>query len=185
MNNKLTQEMFIKNALEYYDEHQVKINKIIDKIAHIKWKPGTDESSGINEISFYDNNKKLLLSSAYEFMGMFMPDINTWKWAWAIPSLYKNNTYISRKILSYAFDLDFKNDYLLRSELINSTIKIYDTIQLDIHTAIAANLSKTPFIYKYVVIPTENIDGYHSVSNNIDENVYKNYMVMYLFILDY
>jgi hypothetical protein len=188
MNNKLTQEAFIKNALEYYDENQVKINKMMEKFCFIKWDFGTntsDEKSNTNNISFYDDDKKLILSSAYEFMGMYIPNNNTWKWAWAIPSFHKNNTYISRQILSYAFDLTAENDYLLKSQLINSTIKIYDDIQLDINTAIVSNLSKKTFIYKYHVIPTENVDGYHTINKNIDENIYKNSIIMYLFIVDY
>ncbi len=185
MINELTQETFIKNALEYYDKFQININNIVENTDYLKWNTNAGNSEGLNEVSFYDKNKKLILTSRYEFMGIFIPNTNTWKWAWAIPSLYKNSTYISRQILNYAFDLDFKNDYLLRAGLINSTIKIYDEIQLDIHVAIGASLSKKPFIYKHILIPTENENEYFKVARNFDEKIYKNYIVLYMFILDY
>ncbi len=191
MDNKLNQELLIKNSLEYYDEHQINVNKIIDKIVYLKWNGNTgnttEETSFVNKISFYDKDKKLLLTSAYEFLGMYIPKNKILKWAWAVPSLTKNNTFISRKILSYAFDLDFNNDYLLRSELINSTIKIHNDIQLDIHIAIASYLSKIKFIYKYIAIPMENDDGYYKIDNKVklNKNMYDKYMIMYLYIIDY
>jgi len=95
-----------------------------------------------------------------------------WFWGWAVSAFRKNLTIISRKILTYAFDLDpsvFLN-LQLKTELVTSRFIITNPIQLDIHVALASYLSKSPLIYKYIIYA--------------DEKNPKDYVVYYLILLN-
>ncbi len=176
----------IKTSLEYYDSYQPKVNEIIQNTVYIKTK---DNKNITDEIFFYDKDKKLIFQSSYEIISVYIPSTSTWKWAWSLPTAQKKSTSFSRKLLDYAFNLDTDKEFLLRSTLINSKIKIINQIQLDIYLAITAKLSKKPFILKTFIAPIEESestkDGFYPFKQlNIDPNN-KNYIVMYLLILDF
>ena len=160
-------------------------------------------------------------------MGIFLPKSRMWKWSWSIPTIHKKYTFISRKILEYAFNLDHTKELPLRADLINSKIKIINDLQLDIHIALSSYIGKQPLIFKFYNkfdddSKFEKYDKNDSLSNNVqnekfntklkkyssassntsqknsssdDNEFYKyisddndnneNYMIMYLFILDY
>lgn len=187
MSNSNIIDDIIQTSLEYYDSNQPKIIKIIEKIHYIKFK---NNQNITDEIIFYDKNKKEIFKSSYEILAAYVPNQQIWKWAWSLPTLPKKNNFISRKILEYALNLDHEKDYLLKSTLINSKIKIINDLQLDIYTALSANLSRKPFIFKlyYAPIPTTNEDKddqfypYKEINDDPDNS---KYMVFYLFILDY
>lgn len=173
----------IKSALEYYDSYQQKVNEIIDKTYYIKKQ---DNKNITDEIFFYDKNKKLIYKSAYEIIAVYMPSVNTWKWAWSLPTAKKKSTFFSRKILEYAFNLDEEKEFLLRSTLINSKIKIDNNLQLDIYLSLTAKLSKKPFILKTYNAPVElDGDGYFPFKKINEDPNNKNYMIFYLIILDF
>lgn len=187
MSNSNIIDDIIQTSLEYYDSNQPNIIKIIDKIYYIEFK---NNQNITDEIIFYDKNKKEILKSSYEILAAYVPNQQIWKWAWSLPTVLKKNNFISRKILEYALNLDHEKDYLLKSTLINSKIKIINNLQLDIYIALSANLSRKPFIFKlfYAPIPIDNEDEdnklYPYKEINEDPNNSK-YMVFYLFILDY
>lgn len=174
----------IKTSLEYYDTFQPKITEILKKIYYIK----TINNKNItDEIIFYDKNKKEIFKSSFELLAAYVPNQQVWKWAWSLPSLEKKSNIISRKILDYAFNLDHNKDFLLKSTLINSKIKIVNDLQLDIHIALSANLTRKPFIFKFFYAPLtseEDIDFYpYKKINESPDNI--NYIAFYLFILDF
>jgi len=183
----------IKNSLEYFDSNQPKIQKIINNIEYIEFIISNDK---IDQIYFYNSEKIKFFESRYEILSIFIPQTNIWKWSWSLPTAGKKNTFITRKILEYAFNLNPEKDYLLKSTLINSKIKIINNIQLDIHLALSSYLSKKPFIFKFYIVPlnvNENIDentkknfknlySYKKVLN--DKNI-KNYISVYLLLIDY
>lgn len=181
----------IRNSLENYDLNQVKINNFLKQIKYIQF---IDNYNNIDQIIFYDKNKKIIFKSAYEIMGIFIPQTKIWKWSWSIPSLHNKFTLISRKILEYAFNLDPVKEYILRSELINSKIKIINDIQLDIHIALSSYISKKPFIFKFLN-KYYNEDEYNNSTSSNNEILYEydilndndndKYMNIYIFILDY
>ena len=156
-NNKITKlDTVIRNSLETYDTNQLKFKKFIAKVKYIKF---IDNKNATNHIVFYDKNKKQLFDSAFEVMGIFVPQNNMWKWSWSIPTMKNKFTFISRKILEYAFNLDPQTDYMLRSEFINSKFTVINKIQLDIHVAISSYISKTPFIFRwYAHVPDSDYD---------------------------
>jgi hypothetical protein len=121
----------IKTSLEYYDENQIKINKIFSKIKYIII---VNNKNFPNDIHFLDKDKNLILKSKYETIGFYIPKTKNWKWAWAISRLSNNLTTQSKKLLSYALDLD--KNYLVKSLLINSNVIMKNDIQLDIYLAL-------------------------------------------------
>lgn len=167
--------------------------------------------------------KKILLESSFEIMGLYLPKNNMWKWSWSIPSIHKKYTFISRKILEYAFNLHHTKEFPLRSDLINSKIKINNDLQLDIRIALSSYIGKQPLIFKFynkiddvqfkepennnsqteiffnsklkkyinagsdnTKINSNNEQVYINVSDDSqNDNNDENYMIMYLFILDY
>ena len=174
----------IKTSLEYYDTYQPKINDLVDKIYYIKIK---NNKNITDEIIFYDKNKKEIFKSSYEVLSAYVPQQQIWKWSWSLPAMLKKSNFISRKILEYALNLDPEKDYLLKSTLVNSKIKIINDIQLDIYKALSANLSRKPFILKLFLIPVESQEEveyypFKKINDNSDNG---NYIAYYLFILDY
>ncbi len=173
----------IRSALEYYDNHQLKIIELLKKIEYIKFINNTPST---NQIIFYDSNKNILLESNYEALGFYFQNSNIWKWAWSMPTLSKNDTSISRKILNYAFDLEPTKEYILRSALINSSTLINNDLQLDIHIALSSYLIKKPFIFKLPIGFNQNsTDEFISYKNIFSDKLYDNFIISYLLILDY
>ncbi len=190
-NNKV--DTSIKDALEYYDNNCDKYNNFLNKIKFIKFVNNNNQTDGI---IFLDENKKELLVSSYEILGIYLPKQHLWKWSWSIPAWHKKYTFISRKILEYAFNLDYSKEHLLRSKLINSKIKIINNLQLDIHIALSSYIGKQPLIFKYYNVVDDNDDENSNEvndanneklieysSDNRDYN--ENYMVIYFFILNH
>lgn len=186
-NNNIEEDFIdpiIKSSLEYYDRHQLKIQKILNKIENIKF---FGDKMTADKIIFYDANGSIILESRYEILSIFLPQDSIWKWSWAIPTAQKKNTIITRKILDYAFTLDSDKNYLLKSALINSKIKIINDLQLDIHITLSAYLSKQPFIFKFYIAPVENEEKhqYYPYKEIINKPNKQQFIVAYIFIIDY
>lgn len=154
----------IKSSLEYYDKHQSKVNNFINEIEYVKFK---DNNNLTDQIIFYNKKKEVILESSYELLSFFISDIKIWKWSWAVPTVPKKHTFITRKILDYSFDLDHEKDYLLKSTFLSSNIKITNDIQLDIHLALSAKICKKPFILKWFFEP-------HDIDNLTDSSIFYN-----------
>lgn len=186
-NDDIELENTIRDSLEFYDNNQERFQNFFKKIKYVQF---VNNNEIIDDILLYDNNKKLILESSYEILGVFVPKTNIWKWSWSIPNINKKYTYISRKILDYAFNLDSSTEIPLKSELINSKIKIINELQLDIHIAISSYIGKQPLIFKYYNM----LGDKNTYSDDKGNRLYKyhhenttddNYMIFYLFILDY
>ena len=70
---------------------------------------------------------------------------NSWVWAWAIPSLNKNETNICKQVFKYGTDLDSNvnvSNLLIKSILNNSRLKIMNDVEIEIKIAITLYLSK-------------------------------------------
>ncbi len=184
MSNSSIIDDIIQSSLEYYDSNQPKIIDIVDKVYYIKFK---NNKNITDEIVFYDKNKKEIFKSSYEILSAYIPNQQIWKWAWSLPTILKKSSFISRKILEYALNLDHQKDYLLKSTLINSKIRIINDLQLDIYIALSANLSRKPFIFKIYLAPLseeEDAEFYPYRQLNEDPDNSK-YITFYLFILDF
>lgn len=160
----------IAPALEFYDRTNEQYKSLFDKLSPLKFKKDASEHDlEHNKITFYDDQKKELLTSNYEVVGIYSSVHKMWSWGWSIPLLRKNEIYISRKILNYGLDIEYS--IFLKTELVTSRFEISDKIQLDIHLAIATYLSKK-VIYKYRILYNEK------------EGEKGGYLDFYIFLLD-
>jgi len=191
----------IRDSLEYYDKNLEKYKNVLDKITYVKFKESINDYEH-NYIYLYDEDKKEMFNSKYEFIGLYEPnketDINIWTWGWAVSSFSKKNTNIIRKLLMYGTELDPLQQFL-KAELITSRFKINHKIQLDIHTSIASYLSKKPVVFKMKNFKNVNIVNnltniiypkYFTRATTLSElsndnnNLEKEYIEYYLFLLD-
>jgi len=179
MNN----EKVVINALSYLDSNLEKYEYLFKDVTYISFNQTVKNDMEKRKLTFYDINKKKVFESKFEVFGIYDDNVGVWTWAWSYPNLYKNVTYLSRKTLEYGLDIDYNENNLLKSELITSRFKINDKLQLEIHSALAAYITKVPVIFKY---------SYAADINEIDENDIiklnkdtKNTLIYYLFILDY
>lgn len=174
----------ISDSLEYYDSNTEKYNDFFKKVKYVKFIDAIKDMDH-NVIFMYDNNKNQILKSRYEIIGVYNNKSKTWTWAWSIPRFRKNTTHIARKIINYGMDLDPESRFL-KTELITSRFRITNTIQLDIHAAIASYLSRQYVVYKYLsyINPFVDINGLVDVAHIPKENP-DEYSVYYMFLLDY
>lgn len=175
----------LRSALDYYDRNQEKIQKILDNIEYIKMIDGGNIN---DEYIFYDKNDNIIFKSRIETLSIYAPQNNIWKWSWSVPFAKFQNTFISRKILEYAFTLNSDTDLFLKSTLVSSKIIISNQYQIDLYLALSALLSKKPFILRFYLFPgddneeDENIYHYKKILNHPDK---KNFMSVYSLMIDW
>lgn len=174
---------FVTQALEYYDQNREDHDRLFDDIAHFKFVVRTEDLKR-NQILMYDRHKKLKYRIEYELIGVYTNCSHTWTWAWAKNDLKKLSISTSIKVLNYAFDLDTSTieQRLLKSELITSRFRVTNPIQLDIHVAIGAYLSKQAYIFPMVYNEADKrrkLEHYPRLS--VDE-AGENYEVYYLIL---
>jgi hypothetical protein len=177
-------DKIIRNSMEYYDKNKEKTDILKSKLRYIKF----SYKDYLNDkILFYDKNKELILESKIQLLSIYYPKNNIWKWSWSIPSAHKNSTFLVRKILDYAFDLNNESEFMLKYLLLNSQIKIINDLQLDINLALSSYISKIPFIFEYNMIPVSaNEDDLIDYKDDILNSPYlPGSMSAYFLILDY
>jgi hypothetical protein len=174
----------IPDSLEYYDKNTEKYDSLFNNIKYIKFVDGKTDMD-YSFIYFYDENKKEILHSRYENIGVYNNKSHTWTWAWSVPVFFKNTTQIARKIINYGMELGPESKFL-KTELITSRFRITNFIQLDMHVAIASYLSKRPVVYKYISYMSFKADVDRLVDiTNIPEYEKEDYTIYYMFLLDY
>jgi hypothetical protein len=177
----------VRDSLEYYDKYYELYKKKFDRVTYLKIVKNNNDHVQ-DEIHFFDEDKKLLFKSRYEFIGIHEPQLHVWSWAWSIPYLSKKSTSIIRKILNYGTELE-PTAHFLKSELITSRFKINHSIQLDIHSGIAAYLAKKPVIYKFKYFEFAKYDENTLVNvkeyNYKEETATSNYTNYFFYLLDY
>lgn len=184
----------VVNSLENYDINVQKYHKLISKIKYYKG-ISSEKDMEHNIIVFYDKDKHELFRSGYQILGQYHNYSNIWMWAWAMPTLTKNSTYLSKKILNYGLDIDPNDALLLKTELTTSRFKITNDIQLDIHIAISSYISKIPFIINIYSRPLtesttseDNTEIFYKFLNidDFDEMESHDIYIRYVFfLLDY
>lgn len=175
--------LFIKNALEYCDNFQPKIQKILDQIETIEI---IDNQNITDEIIFYDLQGNILLKTKFEILSIYEPNNRIWKWSWSVPTLQRKHTFISRGILDYALKLNSKNDeidFYLKNTLVNSKINISNKNQIDILLSTSSYLCKKPFIFKYYLHGSKK--SHVNYKELINDPLRKKMIVFYLVILDW
>jgi len=186
MNSHVINNKLVQDSLEYYDKNCEKYDELFCNVKYIKFKT-TSNDIDRSYVYMYDKDKKEILKSHYENIGIYNNKSHTWIWAWSVPRFFKNTTNIIRKIINYGMELNPESNFL-KTELITSRFRITNTIQLDMHVAIASYLSKKPLIYKhmsyYTYLDDAIVDSYIDITN-IKESDKENYLIYYIFLLDH
>lgn len=180
MSNDVT---LIIDALEYFDNNNENNENNFKNTKYIKFESGKNDINH-NKFYMYDKNKNEIYKYDYEILGLYNAMTHTWVWGWAIPHFEKKNITIITKLFNYGIDLDPKVRFL-KTELITSRFRISNPVQLDIHSAIASYISKKPIIYKFYKYKDQIIDDNYLLDISKNDNNAKNYVIYYMFILDY
>lgn len=182
----------VKNSLEYYDRNMERYQSFIKRIKYIRFHK-TDSEMEHDTVVMFDKDKEEIHKSRYENIGVYTIDSSIWVWAWSIPTLKKNTTYIISQILNYGIKLS-PQERFLKTELVTSRFKISTRVQLEIHAAIASYLAKYPFVLSYIFVPsrmTEDGSEEHSQFEyrQFDElqdlsKLPRNAAIYFLFLMD-
>lgn len=184
MNSQFINNNLVPDSLEYYDKNCEIYDKLFHGVKYIKFVESTSDLDH-SYIHMFDQNKKEILKSRYENIGIYNNKSSTWIWAWSVPRFLKNTTNIARKIINYGMELNPESKFL-KTELITSRFRITNLIQLDMHVAIASYLSKKPAVYKYMSYITFKADANRLVDiTDIPESEIENYSIYYIFLLDH
>lgn len=172
----------INDALIYYDEHTPRINKFLERAYYIRFENPTDSLENNAKILFFDKHKKKIFESRMQYAGIYIPNTKTFKWAWSVPVFAKSYTALSKKLFDYGYGLETEYDYQLKTELLNSKIKINTNYQLDIYVSLLSYLCKMPFILKYY---NAIVDDEDYLRIRCDGDDCKDYITTYIFIMDF
>lgn len=175
----------VLRALEYYDSNNAKLAELKSKIRYAQFNVPTDDVS-TRTATFFDDKFNKLFESRMEHLGEYTTTASQWKWAWANPINQKMATTVARQILSYGFGIPPESENMyIKTELITSTFKVYNRVQLDIHIAIGAYISKSKFVlclydHQKNMTVTHNGQVYKSFDTTSYENDYGVYVIILL-----
>ena len=144
----------IKYALKKYDETY----RVIEYLKNNTKYSNTHAPTGKRSVlKFYDSEtEKLVLTTEYEFYGVYFNKYKLWAWAWALPDSTIPSIYLVKELLIYGVTAD-KRLYQLKSILTTSKGIINDITQLDINLAVGSYIIKQPYIYPHIKT-VENAD---------------------------
>lgn len=169
------------NSLNYYDHNTEKYQKIFKKFKYYTFTLSNNDLEH-SIIIFYDKNKNQVFKSRFERVGLYNIAASSWTWSWSIARYTKNSIQLAKKVLVYGLDLNVEEVGFLKEELITSRFKISDTIQLEIHAAIASYLTKKPMIFKLINDPINELE--HENMYKILYDVSQTSNIVYLYLLD-
>jgi hypothetical protein len=143
----------IKKSILMYDFNRDSFNKTIPKIKSIKYE---NSNTDLNPSYIIINDIKFI----YNIVGRFDKTTNLWEWGYVNEDI-KNKFNDIRLLFYYGIDTIEQNSKIFKNILINSKIKINNTLNLDIILAITTGfLSNRGFKYIYPVNESENITKY-------------------------
>lgn len=158
----MVQTKLVQMALENYDRTLDKYEDIFNKVVNTQFK-NTKVDTERSLIKTVDKQGNTIFTAKYEYLGLYYKPYSSWIWAWAIPGIPKNASYISRDMLEYGLNIDFEESSInrfLKAELITSRFQITNEIQLETHIALASYLTKKPIVYPYKVSLGEDDSNY-------------------------
>jgi hypothetical protein len=187
--------IFVTDVLEKYDKNIEIYDKMFKDVYSVKYK-FTESEIDHDQIIFFDKNNNKIIDANYEIAGTYYGESGVWIWPWSNPSHNKKLTVKSKNLLFYGLKLSADQNYSLKFELTNSRFLITDPIQIDIHLAIASELSKNPCIYKMPVpILAEDIEEKFVIQESdyfedmkmkvkFDIDDIKKYKIVYFFLFN-
>lgn len=150
--------VFITDSLEKYDKNSDIYDNMFKNIYSVKYIMN-DSEIDYDQVLFYDKDGKKIIEANYEIAGTYFVKKTVWIWPWSDATYNKKLITKSKNLLLYGLKLSSEQNFSLKLELINSRFLITDPIQIDIHLAIASELSKNPCIFRIAVpIRAEDIE---------------------------
>ena len=150
--------VFITDSLEKYDKNNDFYDNMFKNIHSVKYIMN-DSEIDYDQVLFYDKDGKKIIEANYEIAGTYFVKKMVWVWPWSDATYNKKLITKSKNLLLYGLKLSSEQNFSLKLELINSRFLISDPIQIDIHLAIASELSKNPCIFRIAVpIRAEDIE---------------------------
>jgi len=134
---------FIKNALSYYDEQ-------CDNIILLNYNSFKFDKTFVY---FYDKIGKVIHDGYYEILGFIDLKKKIWQWSWVIPSISNEYTKLSKELLNYGLKLDntdTSDHFFIRLLLLNSQIKINNSMEQEINIAIISYLIKNKIKFIFI-----------------------------------
>jgi len=143
----------IKDSLLIYDKSKYIFDEKHPKVTSIKF---DDDKSDLKESIVYINNTKYI----YCVLGRFDNSTNFWEWGWSY-ELTKNKVYATRDFLIFGIE-NFDEDFdLTRKIIVNSKIKIEDSLNLDIILGLSLRfLFGKGFVAIHKIKDSNTIDKY-------------------------
>ena len=87
----------------------------------------------------------------FEILGYYDDNNKIWLWSWLFPDFSKEQNKLSTDLLKYGLDLEpgtnMAEHAMLKSMLVNSRIRLYDSIELDVHLAILSYILKQKILF--------------------------------------
>lgn len=139
-------EHIIQDGLIKFDQSHEKLKLLNEYTTEIIANHNDDIRTKIIFRNKITNEK--MLETDVEYLAYYYPLYKTWAWAWADSNLSHSEKYLSKQLLLWA--LDRSAEYLyIRSNLITSRTILQNEIQIDINIALAIEILKKPYIYKF------------------------------------
>ncbi len=145
----------LKSAFDNYDEIITNNQNLYSNVNYASIiNNGSDID--LNEIEFYDKDKKIIQKNKFEIIGYYYPRHKLWVWGWAIPYLQKKTIQTVKKMWLYGLSLSYF-DSTLKAQLSNSRFIVSDILQVDSFIALTVYLSKNKLFYDFHEIENEVI----------------------------
>lgn len=174
----------VVNSLKFYDKHAEANNKIFHDFKYFSLET-TGSDFKHSKINLYDKNKQLIKKYNMEVIGIYNVSNNLWTWAWAYPKISKKFSQLSRNILNYGLDMvSSRENLFLKTELITSRFIVNDPIQLDIHLAISAYLTKNEKIFPLILTAEEDIIMHRAAPRKLVKDMEKAHVIQWLFLIE-
>jgi hypothetical protein len=165
--------IFITDSLEKFDKNNELYDNMFKNIYSVKYIMNESEID-YDQVLFYDKDGNKIIEANYEITGTYFVKKAVWIWPWSDATYNKKLITKSKNLLLYGLKLSSEQNFNLKLELINSRFLITDPIQIDIHLAIASELSKNPCIFKIAVpIRAEDIEESAENRDAIRMKIYK------------
>ena len=146
--------MIIPYAYEYFDNQQNKYDSYFKNNKLIfDQKPINDLENWTFKL--FDQDKIILFGEICN-IGSYNPINNTWYWAWSLPLVTKSENNLARKLINYAFDIEFHHEStienmvntIFKAELLSSKLFLENSeIEIEKFIAITMYITKSDYFF--------------------------------------
>lgn len=173
----------VSQALSYYDNSKKKYKKFYKKNYVLEMEKNPNELD--LPLCYFIKDGKKITKCTINILGVYFKSEKLWNWGWNLfMGTYvssKNNTYLTRKIVNYALNINISSPLyksknsedrktyialltILRKELLTSNIVITHNVQLEKLLAVGLFITKSDMIYPRIHNFNENIIYYYIIT---------------------